>query len=558
MPPVNRREFLSSALAAKSYRVLPHWLSQIAPPLAQASHAPGGNQPTLERFVDPLPILERLEPIARSKNSSRYRMTMAECTHRFHSSLPPTRVWGYENRFPGPSIDVDQGHQVQIEWRNRLPLRHLFAVDPHIHGAMPPAPAVRTVPHVHGSNTDSASDGLPEMWFVPGESALYTYPNRQRGATLWYHDHALGITRLNVCAGLSGFYLIRDVQERRLELPDGPYEIPLMLQDRQISPSGELLYKPTHDDGLELPPGVWGPEFFGSFPVLNGAVYPYLEVEPRLYRFRLLNASNARFFQLYLNLAASPTDVPSYVPFQQIGSDGGLLSRPVTLTRLLLAPGERADLLIDFSATAGKTITLGNDAAAPYPGWGMGSLHAPPLLDLMQFRCAHSPSKVHTGPLSAPFAPIERLDPALATKHRDFVIIERMDEKGRSLGVRINGKDYSDPVTETVKLGSLETWRFINTTEDAHPMHLHLVQFQVLYRQGFNPEEHRKGNLVPVGSQRPPAEQEAGWKDTAVVLPGEMLTILVRFEGYTGQYVFHCHMLEHEDNDMMRPFIVER
>jgi spore coat protein A len=151
---------------------------------------------------------------------------------------------------------------------------------------------------------------------------------------------------------------------------------------------------------------------------------------------------------------------------------------------------------------------------------------------------------------------VERLNDADAVVARDLLLIERVDANGRSLGVRIDDKGYDDPVTEIVKLGTMEKWRFINTTEDAHPMHLHLVQFQILHRQGFDPIALRKGTIKPAGPPRPPTAQEAGWKDTAVVLPREMLTILARFEGFAGRYVFHCHMLEHEDNDMMRPFEV--
>jgi spore coat protein A len=186
---------------------------------------------------------------------------------------------------------------------------------------MPPSPAVRTVTHLHGSRSPAISDGLPEKWFTPGESARYIYPNDQPAATLWYHDHAVGITRLNVYAGLSGIYLLRDDAERGLELPSGDFEIPLLLQDRTLDDKGQLLYSPTFEDGQTAPAGAWAPEFFGNLPVVNGAIYPYLEVEPCLYRLRVLNGANSRFFNLYFNLAKSATDIPALVRFHQIGTD---------------------------------------------------------------------------------------------------------------------------------------------------------------------------------------------------------------------------------------------
>lgn len=524
----------------------------------QLAGQPGEHPSRLElaRFVDPLPTLKRLAPVYASKQEMRYRVAMVESTHRFHSALPPARVWGYEGSVPGPLIEATRGKRVVVDWQNRLPAHHLIPIDPHIHGAMPPAPEVRTVPHLHGIATSSESDGLPEKWFTPGQSARYSYPNEQQAATLWYHDHAVGITRLNVYAGLSGFYLLRDEPERRLGLPAGDYELPLLIQDRTLNAEGQLVYAPTHDDGVPLPPGVWGPEFIGELPVVNGAVAPYVEVEPRLYRLRLLNGSNTRFFELAFNLAHRVTDIPKIIEFQQIGSDGGFLARPATLSRVLVGPAERADVLVDFSAHEGSTVTLTNGALAPYPGWGMLGMHAPQIHEVMQFRVVR-PRK---GPAAAftmgPLPLLERWKESDAAVTREFVLSESIDAKGRSLGVRINGKGYDDPVSEVVKKGTLEKWRFVNTTEDAHPMHVHLVQFQVLYRQGFDPFEFRRGRLKPLGKIREPLANEMGWKDTAVVLPNEVLTILVRFPEITGRFVFHCHMLEHEDNDMMRPFEV--
>jgi len=509
--------------------------------------------PQLDRYIDPLPILPTLNPVTKKHDRSHYRVRLIEFKSKLHSQLPPTRLWGYEGQYPGPTIEARTDEAVSVRWENRLPKHHLFPIDPGVHGAMPPSPAVRAVTHLHGARTRSDDDGLPERWVKSGKSATYFYPNHQRAATLWYHDHALGITRLNNYAGLSGFYLLRDGEEQKLNLPAGAYEICLLIQDRILNEQGQLVYRPTNDDGTPLPPGMWGPAFFGNLPVVNGSIYPHLDVEPRLYRLRILNASNSRFFSLYFNLAKTPYDIPSLIHFYQIGSDGGLLPQSVKLQKLLLAPAERADLIIDLAAANGKTVTLTNDAMSPYPGWQVpGPMYAA-LNELMQFRVRLpiSASQEFSIPQSVPFS---QLRDSLDLRTRDFVLRETFDKTGRTLGVRINRKGYDDPVSESVKLGSTEKWRFINDTDDSHPMHLHLVQFQILERQGYDPVALRRDEIKLVGKPRKPPPNEAGWKDTAVVNPGEVLTIIVRFDGYTGRYIYHCHMLEHEDNDMMRPY----
>jgi spore coat protein A, manganese oxidase len=554
-----RRDFLKLCAASLSGLVLP---SDIVGKTVSHAKSTGPAQTayrrpaSLDRYIDPLPIPKRLAPAGHHKGKPHYRVRMLEFRQQLHSQLPPTRFWGYEGQYPGPIFEAERGEPIEVRWENQLPTEHIFKIDPHVHGAMPPAPAVRTVPHLHGSRSESESDGLPEKWFTPGKFVVYHYPNSQQATTLWYHDHALGITRLNMYAGLSGFYLLRDDHERSLNLPSGEYEIPLLLQDRTLDARGQLVYAPTMDDAVALPPGVWGPMFFGELPAVNGAIYPYLDVEPRPYRLRLLNSCNSRFLNLYFNLAKRVTDIPSLVAVHQIGSDGGFLPTPAKLLKFLLGPAERADLIVDFSGLEGKTVTLTNDASAPFPGWNVLNATWPAVYEFMQFRVV-LPLKNQTSfsmPAQIPFA---RLDADQAVVTRDFVLSEQMDAQGRSVGLRINGKGYDDPVTETIQLNSVEKWRFINTSDDAHPMHLHLVQFQIVERQGFNVQAMLSARkLELVGQPRPPHPNELGWKDTATVNPGDVLTILARFEGYTGRYVFHCHMLEHEDNDMMRPFEV--
>jgi spore coat protein A len=556
MDSINRRDFLKRCLASVPALALARDIDTAETHVHAAPAQKFRTPDSLDRYIDPLPIPEPLAPYGTRHGAALYRVRMLEFTRQLHSQLPPARLWGFEAQYPGPIIEAFRGRPIEVRWENQLPTQHIFDIDPSIHGAMPPAPAVRTVPHLHGARTRSESDGLPEKWFTPGSAAVYSYPNDQPAATLWYHDHALGITRLNVYAGLSGFYLLRDEEERTMELPSGKYEIPLLIQDRTLDEQGRLVYSPTFEDGQKLPPGIWGSEFFGKLPVVNGAIYPYLEVEPRPYRLRILNGANSRFFNLFFNLAKRPTDIPTLLPASQIGTDGGFLPRPAALNKVLLGPAERADLIVDFSRLEGKTITLSNDARAPFPGWEMSVAHHAQLYELMQFRvtiAAGSKGKPIGVPPPVAF---HKFDESQSIATRDFVLSERMDKQGRSLGMRINNKGYDEPVTEIVKLGSIEKWRFINTTGDAHPMHLHLVQFQILQRQGFNFAAFVKGKLELIGSPKTPAENEAGWKDTAVVSPREVLTILIRFDGFTGRYVFHCHMLEHEDNDMMRPYEV--
>jgi spore coat protein A len=549
---LNRRTFLKISAAASS-------LNLVQPLFGAQANVRSLGAVTLDRrisrYIDPLPILPVLNPSKKTANGTDYNVELTQFQVKLHSELKPTDVWGYGGKYPGPTIEATMDEAVSVRWQNRLPRRHLFPIDPKIHGAMPPAPEVRTVTHLHGARTRSEHDGLPESWITPGQSATYVYPNHQQAATLWYHDHALGITRLNNYAGLSGFYLLRDRQEKQLNLPHGDFEICLLIQDRTLDEKGQLLYAPTAEDGSALPQGVWGPEFFGQLPLVNGAIYPYLDVEPRPYRLRILNASNSRFFHLNFNLAKTPQDIPNFVPFVQIGSDGGLLPKPARLEKVLLAPAERADVVIDFSNAVGKIVTINNDARSPYPGWLTPIETHPPLEELMQIRVRLplSSTKALSIPETLPFSPIPQ-SPQI--KSRDFVLAEILDKNGQSLGVRIDGKRYDEPVTEEIKLGSIEKWRFINTTDDAHPMHLHLVQFQILERQGFDALAWRTNQLKLVGKVRLPAANEQGWKDTAVVNRAEVLTILVRFDGYPGRYVYHCHMLEHEDNDMMRPYSI--
>ncbi|HTU35800.1 MAG TPA: multicopper oxidase [Candidatus Acidoferrum sp.] len=543
---IDRRDFLKFSVLGLS--ALHASLRAFADPVAAPIVKPGDLTP----YIDALPICPALKPSSITKRGTNYVMRMTEFSHQFHSQLLPTTVWGFERSYPGPVIEASVEQPVSIRWENHLPPRHLLPVDPHIHGSGPPVPQVRTSPHLHGARVRSDDDGLPERWFETGKAVTYHYPNQQRPTMLWYHDHALGITRLNNYAGLSGVYLLRGEEEAKLDLPRGNYEIPFVVQDRRLDDEARLQYIPTEMDGTPHPDGDWGPEFFGDLPVVNGAIYPVLDVEPRLYRFRILNAANARFFRLFFS--RTQTDFVAFA-FTVIGADGGLLSSPVVVPSLLLAPAERADILVDFTDMEGEEFILANNAPAPFPGSQAGWQSAAKLPHLMKIRVNR--------PVQSAFTkrdwwaiPVERLNRSTAVTTRDLVLTEDLDENQKSLGLRINGKGYAAPVTERPRLGSTEIWRFINTTDDAHPIHLHLVQFQIIDRTPFDLQLFLDKGQLALGTPADPEATEGGWKDTVRADAGQVLRVAVRFDGYPGRYVYHCHMLEHEDNDMMRPFEV--
>ncbi len=431
---------------------------------------------------------------------------------------------------------------------------------------------MRTVVHLHGHKVLPESDGYPEAWFTNGfgqtgpffEQRIYQYPNDQAATQLWYHDHALGATRINNYAGLSGVYLLRDRVEDNLNLPDGAFEIPLVIQDRFFNADGSLLY-PVEDDGGDpdprVPP-VWIPEFFGDTVLVNGKVWPVLEVEPRKYRFRILNASNARFYHLTLNEARGATSTGRRGPaFIQIGTDGGLLPAPVRLTDLTIGVAERFDVIIDFSGTEGASFVLSNDAKAPFPD---GDDVVPD--NVMMFRVTKRLSGRDNSSIPRSLAPVPLLDPRDSVKTRDLVLSE-LDSAApfENPIIALINAPWSDPVTETPRAGSVEIWRIINTTGDAHPIHIHLVQFQILDRQPFDPEQF-PGRLVFTGPRAtPPANERPAFKDTVKAMPGEVTRFITKFDlpsgtsarrGQKFRYVFHCHILEHEDNDMMRPYDV--
>ena len=537
-------------------------------------------------------------------------------------------------------------------------LPHLLPVDPTLHWANPPGGAfgrdsrpqfastpesytgpVPIVTHVHGSaGVGDESDGYAEAWYlaeagnIPGEfatqgtwydffrnkaagkgflapgmsqwepgTAVFQYPNSQRASTIWYHDHTLGMTRLNVYAGPAGFFLIRggpgdQVLDSRTGRPatlPGPapaigdppgmtyYEIPIAVQDRSFDSDGALFYPDTRAffDEIEGPyipetdlSPIWNPEFFGNTMMVNGNTWPYLEVEQRRYRFRFLNGCDSRFLILDFS------DIPG-IQVWQIGNEGGFLPAPVNLTdlnggKLLMALAERADLIVDFGNVPVGSHVLAN--IGPDEPFGGGEPDedfdvADPNTtgQIMEFRVVGAVGRDRTTPPQ--FLQLPAITPlGTSSETRRLALVEEMsmyfeEAPAAALLGTVDGDPagnlvpttpmmWMEPVTENPELGDTETWEFYNATADAHPMHIHEVLFEVVNRQAIIVEEESHRVQVDASSEPRPAEPwEAGWKDTVTAYPGEVTRVKMKFE-VEGQYVWHCHIVSHEDNEMMRPY----
>jgi bilirubin oxidase len=552
------------------------------------------------------------------------------------AGYPATTVWSYGSishptalNYPSFTIEAAHDKPVRVKWVNGLVdarghfLPHLLPVDSTLHWANPPGgvqgrdsrptftstpgPYTGPVPivtHLHGGHTREESDGYPEAWYLPrarniprnfarsgtwyqsfktkfqaghhvawrpGE-AVFQYENDQPASTLWYHDHTLGMTRVNVYAGPAGFYIIRG---GKFDLPTGLpgpapalsdppgrryYEIPLAIQDRSFNADGSLFYPGSREffDGFAGPyiPGsdispLWNPEFFGNTMVVNGRTWPYLEVEPRRYRFRILNGCNGRF--LILRLEAG-------LPFWQIGAEGGFLPVPVQLRELLIAPAERADVVVDFTALAGQTIRLLNFGPDEPFGGGVPGVDFEPADpestgQVMEFKVilplAGADTSLPPGQLTLPAPP--KPGPATHTRQmslneEDSDVLPDVGPKAAVLGT-LNAEGsaavlgWDDPISENPAVGATEVWEIYNFTEDAHPIHIHEVQFEVVERQPFG------------RTARPHESWEAGLKDTVIAYPGEVTRVKALYDR-PGRFVWHCHIVEHEDNEMMRPYQV--
>jgi spore coat protein A len=455
--------------------------------------------------------------------------------------------------------------------------------------------------HLHGGLTPASYDGWAENLFAPGQHAVFHYPMDQRAALLWYHDHVMGVTRFGVYAGLAGLWIIRDQRERELGLPEGPpFEVPLLIQDRNfgLDEDGRLTGQLVHKTDPEVM------EAFPPFTVVNGKVWPLLEVHAATYRFRVLNGSNARTYRLVLVHDGEP----ELHRITQIGTDHGLVRTPARVPPdgLVLASAERADLLVDFSdLKPGSELTLLNTAAAPFGGAPFPAADAEKAADLdgllphpqvMRFRVI--PGKTTRRPAPRQLATDFRA-PApgelSAARRRVIALVEReLDDEPNMLTMReleIAADDETGPVVtvrdseQTTRYRSVaahfedtttffpvldryEIWQLINLTNDTHPIHVHLDPFHILSRRPIRYEipEHGIEDLAitaAVTLERDPDDKlghtiddnERGLKDTVRVNPSEIAEIAVRFTTYSGRYMYHCHILEHEDRDMMRPFV---
>ncbi|MFR9727909.1 multicopper oxidase domain-containing protein [Saccharopolyspora sp. MS10] len=571
----------------------------------------GGPTFGLEKFLDPLPLPPVLRPRGGFPVLEVRATTIRE---RLHGRLPKTVLWAYDGYFPGPTIEVGRGRRLRVAWTNDLVgTMPLVAVRvPQPAPGTPPAdsplnrpgyprhpdgsPAegaaliegVAEIPpwlvtHLHGADANAGSDGWAHNAVLPGHSQLAEYPNRQPAAGLWYHDHAMAVTRWNVHAGLFGSYWIREEAERALGLPGGEREIPLVICDRNLDTdldgnlTGRLLFKVGAVGDALVP-------FSGPLTLVNGRIWPHLEVEPEAYRFRVVNTSNSRFYRLALVDADGDSE---NALVHQIGTDAGLLPRPAPLPAdgLVLAPAERADLVVDFGAhrVRGRSLRLTNTAAdaPPEPDVlefrvqdraGSGGFRLPRALPSEPVRFAHLPGEhdqvwvALVPPGTAGMAhprlwELRELDPGEVPPLPEEGVVQVTDPRtARTRTFHRVAELFDDTVSVFIEHGGLVEWNFISFGGPAHPMHIHLVRFQVLARRAFAPDFDlgTGGTRSPAaGFTEVPLEPfELGPKDTAVVHGGEWVSVLGRFGESTGQFMYHCHILDHEDEGMMRPFVV--
>jgi spore coat protein A len=557
MASISRRRFIQSSLIAVP------WVGGAWPATASiaARHA---------KYVQPLPRPGAGIAIATPSAANSYAFTLREIHRQLHPQLPPTPIWAYDDGTglgaqagsfglvvsarSGTPISMTFRHARPATYPERLPVDERFT---------PLGRQVRTLTHLHGGFVAGGSDGNPAITpqgYGPGETQLITCTNEAAhmpASMLWFHDHALGATRLNVIAGLAAGYVLRDAYDTGGEpnpigIPGGAYEIPLVLQDRLFDADGSILYPRSAIAG-----STWIGEYFGNVMLVNGKVWPYLDVEPRMYRLRVLNGCNARI----LNLDIGGLD------FWQIGAEGGLFDVPISVRQLLLAPAERADLLVDFSRFAGASLLMHNHRPRR-----PASNPAPALESVMQIRVGRTIT--HPGPTTIPATLPGRKADLRSPVATRFITLNEVEPEEASWGLNLSAAPFHAPPTETPRAGSVEDWVYINLTGDTHPMHPHLVTFQVIGRTPFDAEafewtygtwQGAPGGIDPgafaTGPMQPPEPWERGFKDTVQAHPGQYTTIRAKFDLPAGvsapqSYVHHCHILEHEDNEMMRPFVV--
>ncbi|CAI7833266.1 unnamed protein product [Closterium sp. NIES-53] len=545
---------------------------------------------SLCKFVDSL--TSRVIPTL--DGTKRLTIGVYQIYQKFHRDLPATKQYAYGTSqktasYPGPTIVAKVGIDTAVTWENHLlDNTHMFTVDRTVMmGIKLPKKGIPIVVHRHGGSQQSYYDGHPLAWFTQyGEkgptyySKNYKYVNDE-ASTVWYHDHMAGMTRLNVAAGMAGLYIITDpkVESKFTWLPPPSRTIPLAIADRLFFANGSINYP-----NVGIVPNVhpnWIPEYLGDTNMVNGVVWPYLKVRPALYRFKVLGASNARFYDLKF-VCAQRGDYPNFVPpltgkvlqMIEIASDGGYQEKPVYMNSLLLTPGARHDILVDFSnlPSSCKDVILQNTARAPYPG-GIATDRDTGLVMRIVI--------TNRGGFPAPKIPnrisyVPRINFRDIQKVRWHRLVEEMDPKTNlPIRVTIDNLGFMDPVRDFPKQGTNEIWHIINLSADAHPFHIHLIDHRPIARRAFDVAGFQAGRCSFRKSDKKPAcwmsgripvdPTERGWKDTTPAYPGQVLTLWTGWKDNSGKpllfdasvgpgYVYHCHMLDHEDNDMMRPF----
>ncbi|KAG8053586.1 hypothetical protein GUJ93_ZPchr0001g31698 [Zizania palustris] len=537
---------------------------------------------SLEMYVDELPRMAKVYGFSmRHGHPTPVRLTvgMYQKKWKFHRDLPATTVFAFGTSagsatFPGPTIEAAQWVPLSVTWQNHLPARHILPWDPTVPTAVARRGGVPTVVHLHGGVHPSQFDGHANAWFTAGfretgptwTTPTYTYPNLQSPGVLWYHDHTLGLTRANLLAGLLGAYVIRNpAVEKPLGLPCGDeFDRVLMLADRSFYADGSIYMNYTGDNPNIHP--QWQPEYFGEAITVNGKAWPFLAVVRRRYRFRIINTSNARYFNLSLT---------NGLPFHVVGSDTNYLSKPVTATHLLVSVAETFDVVVDFSESTTTEAELVNTAPYPYPDGD-----APNNLNGKVMKFVVQPAKVRDDSM----VPTKLLDYVNVAEEdavqKRYIVMYEYDDAVSNLPTHlyINGKRLEDPATETPRPGTTEVWEVINLTPDNHPLHLHLASFQAVRirrlvdQDAFQTCMTKLNDAVrcnvsahAVGSPVAVPEHERSWKNVVKISPGHMTTIVVKFlmvetgkpypfdaAGEPG-YVYHCHILDHEDNAMIRP-----
>ena len=562
-PPITRRRFLKYGLGVGGALGVPWPI-----PIIEARAAAGR---TLRKYVEALPVPGAGIVVATPSGPNTYAFTQRQISRQLHPDLPPTPVWAYDDGSGlagqsgsfGMAVVAQSRTPLHLSYTHNLPETYpgWIPVDTRL---TPRGDQVRLMTHLHGGFVAADSDGSPAVTpngFGPGETQHVSYTNQMPqmpASLLWFHDHGLGATRLNVFAGLAAAYILRDEYDTGAEpnpigIPGGAYEIPLVVQDRKFNADGTFLYPMSAISDV-----TWIGEYFGDVMLVNGKVWPYLDVEPRMYRFRMLNGCNARILDLDIGGAS----------MAQIGAEGGLFDVPVPVKEMVLAPAERADILVDFSKFAGETLMMKNHKPQKPV-----STPAPQLEQVMQIRVGTTVR--HPGPASIPSSlPGRKADLGAPAKTR-YITLNEIDPDEVTWYLNVNAARFEEsPITETPRVGTVEDWVYINMTGDTHPMHMHLVTFQVVDRTPFDVEAYEEAyggpNGVPGGIDPTPfatgpalsaPPEERGFKDTVKANPGYFTRIRAKFELPDGvttpqTYVYHCHIVEHEDNDMMRPFIV--